>query len=720
VRSAAGALAVAVVLAASGSAARAQPELPRPPPVAAHESLRERVGMDMAMRLLRSSDADDRLRGLERIAATHTPEALALLIRTCASASAGAIDPRLPMEGIARKDPRALLVAVRGLASWSDQESARSALANVLMAPPSALEARPPSTTAGSGDPTDDDAVGAARIALAREQAALALADSGSSLALEALVTAARREGFRRPALEALAIRPPPTAAPLGGVALTTPSMIALAVEIGDLRTLDSILGAVKSSDAGVRAAAIAALGSAADARAVEIARASTADRDARVRVAAAAALVRLGAPDAPRAVEALIADDATALDGLRLAEDIADEGVTRAAAARAAASPAALRSAAIAALGRQTSAAALQALSAMSADPAAGGEAACALARSPNPAAWTAIERLAAQPTTRRLALRAYFVRTMTRGERHPALHALVERLGAGSDPTDRALAVEIRVAAGEVPLDAALRDPDPRVRRGAILGAMALSGDPGRAARGSMLARWPAETDPATRVLLAVGLPGDSRGVVSNFDLEQRIRSGAPDAALAATALMERSGEDIEALATSLVRARDAVMRAHAARGLGASADPQAVGTLARAYDWEGDPGVRRAILSALASRGEAPSGGPARRTFELAARLDPDRLARWTAEQALSGRAWRTEEDGAAGGEVAWLELAAAPGAAPLAGETGLLILASGQGVPVAFDDDGYALVPGLPPGAARLRLAPRLPAYSALIP
>jgi len=30
-----------------------------------------------------------------------------------------------------------------------------------------------------------------------------------------------------------------------------------------------------------------------------------------------------------------------------------------------------------------------------------------------------------------------------------------------------------------------------------------------------------------------------------------------------------------------------------------------------------------------------------------------------------------------------------------------------------VPIAFDDDGFALVPSMPPGEARLVLAPRLP-------
>jgi hypothetical protein len=35
----------------------------------------------------------------------------------------------------------------------------------------------------------------------------------------------------------------------------------------------------------------------------------------------------------------------------------------------------------------------------------------------------------------------------------------------------------------------------------------------------------------------------------------------------------------------------------------------------------------------------------------------------------------------------------------------------------GTPIAFDDDGFALVPGAPAGEAHLRLAASLPAYSA---
>jgi exodeoxyribonuclease VII small subunit len=102
-------------------------------------------------------------------------------------------------------------------------------------------------------------------------------------------------------------------------------------------------------------------------------------------------------------------------------------------------------------------------------------------------------------------------------------------------------------------------------------------------------------------------------------------------------------------------------------------------------------------------------------ARKTLELAASLDPDTVVRWTAARALARAA---AADGTAPGpEVAWIHLAPAPDAAPVQDETAEVALAGGLAVPVAFDDDGYALIPGVGPGEARVRLAPRLPAYSA---
>jgi hypothetical protein len=64
-----------------------------------------------------------------------------------------------------------------------------------------------------------------------------------------------------------------------------------------------------------------------------------------------------------------------------------------------------------------------------------------------------------------------------------------------------------------------------------------------------------------------------------------------------------------------------------------------------------------------------------------------------------------------------EVAWIVLAPAEGASLPATITGLLVGSDGVGTPLAFDDDGFALVPGAPTGEAHLRLAASLPAYSA---
>ncbi|MDP9000540.1 MAG: hypothetical protein M3O46_10560, partial [Myxococcota bacterium] len=56
---------------------------------AAASGLRAHFGTDIATRLLRSGDADERVRGMARLAAIHTPEALALLERTAGAAVPG-------------------------------------------------------------------------------------------------------------------------------------------------------------------------------------------------------------------------------------------------------------------------------------------------------------------------------------------------------------------------------------------------------------------------------------------------------------------------------------------------------------------------------------------------------------------------------------------------------------------------------------------------------
>ncbi len=700
----------------------------RPP-----DSLLARVGAGAATRLMRSNDPAERLRGLEQAAGTHTPESLALLERAAGTDASKGLDPRMPPEGIARTDPRAVLAVVRGLAEWTDHETARAALATLLSAPGESFAVRV--TSAPSRDPAADETDGAARLLLARREAAVALAASGNTLAIEALVALARGLGpGRGPALDALALHPPSAPLALGGAALTTPAMIGLAAEIGDLRTIDTILGAVNSTDPALRAAAITALGVIGDMRATDLARTAVHDDDARVRVAAAGALVHLGAPDAAGAVAALVGDDATALDGLRLARDVQDEEVTRAAAARATA-PAdpALRAAALEELGRQVASSAVRALQVLVADPTIQGDAMAALARSPSPAAMGALESLGSGArddragALRRLAARGYLVRRFSRGDRSEHLDGVLRALGDSADARDRAVGTEALVALGERPLRTALADADPRVRRAGVLGAMG-RWEPDSGER--LLEREAIEQDRETRTALAFGLidVDADRGShsVPTLTLVERAGAGGADAALATMALARRTDERVREVVDALLASHDPVLRAHAARGLGESPASDATGRLAQAYAWEGDTDVRRAILSALAARTAEVGAGARTRTLELAARLEPDRLARWTAQAGLAARPPeggsrnRKQANDRLVREVLWIRLTAAEGATMPADEEATLIRSDGLAVPISFDDEGYALVPGVPPGEGRVRLAPSQQSYSAPAP
>jgi HEAT repeat protein len=692
--------------------------LPRPvtaPPPAANVAegeagLRAMLGMERIQRLLRSGSDADVARGIARLAAVDTPEAFALLVRALAPSPGSTADV---LTGCARREPRSLLAGVRALARFVDREPARKALLDLVDAPMSQLDTGAAAALVAA---RDDVPVRQARLQLARQQGALALASTRSTAVEEKLVEVARREGpGEASAVAALAAFPPESPAVLGGVTLSTRSMIGLAASIGDLRTLDALLGILKASDPVVRAAALTALGDAGDARALDAARGAAHDPAAKVRVAAAAALVKLGVADAEGAVEALVLDDATALEGLGLASQVQGEGVTRAAAARAAASAEReLRVAAVEALGKQVAPSAVTALVELGRDPILRGDAAAAIARSPSAAALPALEAMASRPGEARVAARAYFVRRFVRGARSAPLDGLLARLASSAEARDRAVGVEALVALGERRVEGALLDSDPSVRAAAAMGAAAHLD-----ARTSavMLARMAVEPDETTRSVLALGLVlGDGPAALPTSLLVERLRSAGTDAPLAALALARRSTGRVAADVEALLGSKDPVMRAHVARGLGASDAPDAAGALGAAYEDETDPTVRRVIVEALALR-PPPWGPGAEGALRLAARLDPDGGVRSTAQRVLLGKA---AERTIRSPEVLWMSLVAAEGAPPPARSAGAIVDDDGLAVPIAFDDDGFALEPGGPPGPFRLRLAPRLPPYSSPSP
>ena len=689
------------------TAASRPPPSNQPPPAADPQStaLRARFGVEMALRLTRSNDPDDRLRGIARAAAVGTPEAVAVLVQS------------LEAQGAARGDARALIEVARGLSPFVDQISARNALAAIVNAPT-------PSPRGARSSTDSDDGDSGPRTQLARDTAALALAGASDPRAAEMLVPIARGGGPGQGAASlALAAFPPIQPGTLASTSIAQPATLRLLAALGDLRTIDAIRASARANEPATRAAALLALGELGDARGADLARAAMGERDPRVRAAGAEALILLETPEKFKAVEALLGDDTTALAGARLAERAQSPSIVKALAARAVSSQfESIRSAATAALGRSVDPEAVRALVELLKYPLLQGDAADALARSPSVAAMPAIAKAAAQlGPARRMGVRAYVVRTLMRGEKNPQTVSIIEQMARSNEVTTRTLGVFALVALGDLDLPTALGDRDPKVRRAAAMGSL---GSMTPDAMRTLLLAYARETDEDTRAVLALGLlSGDPDGRVTTTALHDRATSGGPDAALATMALARRTDAAHDAKVNQLLASRDPLLRAHAARGLGMSAVENAAGRLSAAYAYEPSAQVRRAIVVALAAQpGDDKSTGmssPSRRaTLDVASRLDPDAQIRFIAGRAVSGQA--TPLSPSANVEVAWLRLATTEGESPPTGMLGALIRADGVAVPVAFDDDGYALVPGTPAGDARLVLAPRLPAYEAQTP
>ena len=699
---AARAVAAAIALASMATRAQAMPVHPPPRPAPAPApttakrvttgapsptDLRARFGVERADALVHEGSAEELLRGVERAAAIGTTDAIALVASFAGSS-----------------DPRVRIAVARGLAAHAEQSRAREALFLVVTSDPP--RARP------------NEAETAERDALfehARRIAALALARSSDSHAGEKLVTLARVDAAgTRIAIDALA-QFPPRGATTAWTAPMTAGALELARRTGDLRALEPALEAARSADRATRAAAIETLGAMGDGRVAAIAQQGTGDPDVRVRVAAAAALVAVGAPSSADAVEKLLGDAGVAPRAIALARDAHSPGIARAL-ARIAAGGAdrATRDAALEALGRDPSGDAVDALVALVADPLLGVEAADALARSPSPRAMDGIasitKRLGNDARARRIAARAYVVRRGARGERSDAMDGALAALAKSDDGRDRAIAAFARVALDGAELAALLGDRDARVRRAAILASLARPADE---ATGALLARFATEDDDAARVALGAALAGgDPAGHVPTRALLGCARAGGPDAPMCALAFAARAAPRDDEAVDALFASSDPIVRAHVARGLALSSDATRTGRLAAGYAYEPSPLVRAAVLASL---GRGPRDAPpAKDALDFAARFDPDARCRAIAERALAGLAPVDLDAGPR--DLAWVHLVDASGgpmspASSLDARAAYVLRPDGLAVPIVFDDDGDALVPGVPAGEARLVLAPR---------
>lgn len=654
-------------------------------------SLSDHFGFPVAKRLLESTDPNARLRGIARAAAVGTPEAIDKLRALAEGAANG------------RGDPREAIELVRALSQFSDQVPVRVVLAKFVDA--SSMNGGFPML--GRGGALNDDSDSSMRFELARQTAARALAQSGQTIELTDALSGKHGGAAAEAARDALVSVPLPPSFALPNAAFSRVSAIELMGALSDTRAAAALRISSHSPESAVRAAAIEALAQLTDDASLPIARDALADKSPRVRVAGAHALAIFGAPERFKAVRALIDDDVTLDAGVELAEETQNADITKSLAQRLATSSSIdLKRNIIAALGRADSFDALKVLAAFVKDADIGSDAARAIAASPSSDAIRIIEKMIADKALLKLGVRAYVVRRAATGETSSIADDVISALSKSHDGDDRALGIFAQLLGGKIDLDSALADPDARVRRAAELATLDARYENKRKI---LLDRLPHEKDDGVRQLAFIALlDPDARSRVPTLELVDRATSGGVDSPLATLTRATRKTENADVGVSAALTAIDPTIRAHAALGLGSSAAPDATGMLATAYAYEADASVRRAIITAMT--GALPLDSISRKaTLRLAATLDPDRPTRMIAARALQSLAPLSP----ARTQIAWIRLDLENGSKMPSGMLGAVLRSDGIAVPVAFDDDGFALVPGMPLGPARLVLAPRLP-------
>jgi cellulose synthase operon protein C len=658
-------------------------------------TLRGSFGVPVAERLLVSSSADERLRGVLRLGAIGTPEAIDALVDAFEQSS------------ILGRDGRARLEAVRILAHHAGRDTVRPLLVRELS------EAGP-----------EGRAGGAALGNLSRAAAALALAKTGDKKAQGALVAAVLQGGpGGEAASDALSVFPPTSLATLiEGRRRIEPGLAVLLADLGDVRALGKLRQALEETDVATRQAAALALARLGDTTPLALARTWVKAEEPRQRRVGAEVMVRLGATGAAEAITALLEGSATRLDGVRLALAAPSPALVKPLVAAIEALPAEERDKAVAALGRIGGVEAAEALVQKLARPELATGAAYALARLPGKEGRAALERALASVGAkkggpRRLIARTAILRSIVMGEEPAGLGAVLGAMAAEKEPADRAVSLFGRVATGRT----SVRDA---VDEACASGGTCDVGLVAAAARAS-LARGPEGPAEFARVLSRLGpLPYDApsplivaAGVALLADprapafptalLARWAEGGGPLAPLAARALPSRDEEALRGRIKRLLEGTDPVIRAHTALGLALDPEPDAASLLVAAYRFEEDVSVRRAVVRALSERRESQRT----RTLELARDLDPDDGVRALARAALAGRSLAVPS-AVSGGSVVWVSLVAnAPSAlAAIGGRAGRLARVDGVVVPVVADPDGVLVVPGLPEGRAALMLAP----------
>lgn len=644
------------------------------PPATAKEGprlghLRSHFGVPVADRLLRSPPGDlaVRRRGLVRLAAIATPQALELLLRTWET------DAPLARDGVTR------LAITRALAPLARDRGVRELLQRMVML---------------GADPSDDVT------ALAAGSAALALAGSDDPDAFDFLVALARQdeaggETVGEIARRALVAHPPATLpAALAPRSVATVSLVRLASELGDVRALPFLRGAVRNGPPDVRLAALAALGKLGDGEAVPIGRAWVNEPEAGPRLAGLRVLAALAPDESIAALVKALAEEPLRAEALALAATVADARLLASVRPLLDAKDESTRAAAIVVMGKMVDERAPRALEPLLGDGRMALAAAAALASSPATETSPALARALRVPARRVAAVHASLARKLLRGEDVAGLADAVAALALG-DAVDRATAAFARASLGRT-IDAKDRDDEARLPS-VVRGLLARSAED--ATRFEELA--PLLDHEVIDEVAAVALLEPSIAArVPSARLLAWADTGGAHAPLATEVLAARDEDAFRGHLERLQRSPDLALRAHLALGLGRSARPDAAARLASAYERETRPSVRSAIVRALARHTGIPV---ADRTLALARSLDADEGVRaLAAAAALGARATGR------GRLTTFVRVEAGLEGAALRME-----LPSGVVLPVRADPGGVLAVPGTAVGEAHVSLAVRAP-------
>jgi HEAT repeat protein len=619
----------------------------------------------VAQRLLRSPQLDDQLRAIERLASQNDYAAIQILVQAFADNPTLSVDPHVRIE------------AVRAFAPFASRDPVRAWLVTWTTA----------SSPTGRSGPLVD---------LAADQAALALAASANSRAVEQLVIAVAEGGDTADrAARALLAHPPPNLEPLlHPQSLESPRVVDLLGHLGDLRVVPQLRKLIDKADIDVRVAAAVALARLGDASGAKIARDWIAQDGSThaLRIGAARTLTLSRDPLAPRAIAILLADPATRAEGLNLAELAPTPQLSPTLAGLLTIAQGQDRVRILAALARCGGPLAARTLEPLL--QAADHDAAFALAHCRGREASDALARSLANPKTRRIAARASLVRHAELASEVEGLTDALDALSTSADSSDRFVGLFGLVLMDRAAIEQHDDPREPLAMLAACSAAIALP----TSERVPCTRHLATTTDPVVRDGLAGSLLGmTSYAAVSTSTLLDWTESPRVSAPIFARLLGPRDGESYRSRIERLLASGDPDVRAQIAIGLGSSPQSSAASLLTRAYAFEPDPFVRRAIVLGLATR-QSTIG---RVWLDRAARLDPDPLAR-----SLARHGPRNPSAGQ-GDQMLWLRLstsqAPTPGAYPVR-----LTLPNGSSTVVVTAPDGQALVPGMPPGPVRIRV------------